>query len=225
MTDSPLPELKPIRLAVMSAMAGIYFLVVVGFWFFYDGYDVTEALMYIGGCLSGMWILQWIVLAGQARPDQRSGIGLIILLTIAFAALDVILVCGWNIFAGKTLHWIDLDNDPDWVSIFMLIGFVFGGLLVSVTGWRLPRYDFVRLVFLIHLIGTALQGLMILLPLWKSGPFYRVSEAREDTMVTVMGGMGIVFSIVLLWWGIAPITYLIAYRDYRRRMSLMDTSD
>lgn len=225
MTDSPLPDLKPIRLAVMGTLAGIYFLVFAGVWFFYDGYDPTDALLIIGGIMAGMWILQWIVLAGQANPDQRSGAALITLLAIAFGALDAILVCGWNLMCSKANPWLDLDSNDDWIPIFMLGGFVFGVLLVSLAGRRMPRYDFTRLMLFMHLIGTGLQGFMIFLPRWKEGPFRSQYDYADETFLTVMGGMGIVFFVVVLWWGIAPIAYLIAYRNYRRRMSMFNGAE
>lgn len=224
MTNSPLPDIRKLRAVLLSVLGVVYMLFLMMCLGILSGAgDIIEAMLSLGAILAGMWILQWSVFAGEAKPDVRSSIGMVTLLALAFGCMDAVLLAGWNMLALSAFGWIGVQNQGEWMGFLMLVGFIFGVALVAYAGWRLPRYDFLALMLVLHVIGGACQGAMLILPIK-----YRetvIDGYIHTTTSEIISGVSILATILVLWWGIAPITYLIAYRGYRRRLAAWEAAE
>jgi hypothetical protein len=219
MAHSPLPDIRKLRTVLHSVLGGLYVMLVLSMLFFSGYRDSLEGTILMAVVLSGMWIFQWVVFTGEARPDVRSSVELVALLALAFGSMDAVLVCGWNMLAMKAFGWIGQQNEEDWMGFFLLVGFIFGVLLVAYTGWRLPRYEFLALMLVLHVVGGACQGAMLLVPVEYKAMV--MDGYIHTTGFQILSAVSIIATGVALCWGIAPITYLIAYRGYRRRLQLI----
>lgn len=223
MSASPLPDIRRIR-QVTLVLLGVLYAVAAAL---YTGFQTLEPLTFevlsnVSGVFALLWVAQWAVLAGAPRPQQRSHWGLIILLAIGLGLLDALLVGGWNGLVMAVFSLLNSNNSGPWVSFFGVLGFVFGFLMVLLLGFRLSKYDFLRLVLLIHLLGCACQSLFVFLD-----KFYGVGYGRSHhpEMMPILSKLAIFAGVVVLIWGIAPIVYLITYRDYRKRLALTANED
>jgi hypothetical protein len=223
MSASSLPDIRPIRLILLSILGIFYFALIMLVGTFADGGMILEALIFLSGILAGMWVLQWAVLAGEAMPQKRSPLGLIVVLALAFGAVDALLVGGWNTLTMTAFGWINVLDNGDWLTFFMFIGFLFGVLVVGLMGWWLPKYDFLRLVLWMHLLGCVCQTLV--LPFIPSYGELSVEDPLNIEMMEILGRLAIAAGATVLWWGITPLAYLIAYRGYRKRLALVQEVD
>jgi hypothetical protein len=223
MAISPLPDIRKLRTVLMSVLGAVYLLLILSMPAWSARSFELELVFVLAVFLSAMWILQWVVFSGEAMPEVRSSIGLVAFLALVLGCIDAALVTSWNMLALTSFGWIRAQDQDEWTGFFMLAGFMFGVALVAYAGWRLSRYDFLALMLLLHVIGGACQGAMLILPIRHRETF--IDGYIHTTTSEILSGVSILATILVLWWGIAPITYLIAYRGYRRRLAAWEAAE
>lgn len=222
MSTSPLPDIRRIREVTLVLLAFLYAVAVLCMGFLSHEEKFFRMFLLSGG-FSLVWIAQWAVLAGEPQPQLRSHWGLIVLLAIGLGLLDALLIGGWNGLVMATLSMLNSNNSGSWVSFFGFWGFLFGFLMVLLLGFRLPKYEFLRTVLFMHLLGCACQSLFVFLNGFYDGGYV---HGHHPEMMPILGELATFAGVVVLIWGIAPIVYLITYRDYRKRMALVaDAND
>jgi hypothetical protein len=223
MTTPPplvLPALKRLRRILMSVLGILYIALVVIVFNIFGGSIDLDAVLAIIGMVTVMWILQWVTLLGDPGPRKPSPILAVLLLAFAFGSLDALLVFGWNGFSMTVLTEMSHREIGDYIVFFLLIGFVFGAVMVLFTGLRMGRYEFMRLQLLLHFFACLS---MVHFLFWNPSD-YRNGPSFSSTEFEVIGAVALVGAGLVLWWGIAPLAYLIAYRNYRSLPEPLDAA-
>jgi hypothetical protein len=152
------PNLRRLRLVLMTILGVVYLIVVViGFQAIGGSIDL-DAVLALTGIVAVMWLLQWVVLLGDRGPGKPTPILAVLLLAFAFGSLDALLVFGWNGFSMTVLTDMGHREIGDYLVFFLFLGFCFGAVMVLFTGLRMKRYDFLRLQLVVHFFACLVMA-------------------------------------------------------------------
>jgi hypothetical protein len=211
------PEYNPFlsisftRRIVMGGLGIVYFSLTVAAVVLNESWP--SMFLLFTGLLIGMWLLQWMVLAGEPRPDQPASLLLVGLMALGFGGVGAVLVMTWNFLSLYFVFGMPMEGADEWSGATGGLGFVFCALIVILVGQRLPRYPFLLLVLGANLVGCGCQVLLLFVD------FDQVVSIEFFNIFQEYGLMGLFAGFLTLWWGISPIAYLIVYRNYKMRLS------
>jgi hypothetical protein len=223
MLSSTFPALGPMRNTLLSATAVISVLLIgLPYALLSNKNASTAASLQIWMVfIILLWLLQWLCLSGEATPQLRFPTYVVWLMALPFGLLDAAFAYCW------TVTWIQIVallgiNDPadgNLAAYTALVGLPLGIAWVVMTGLVMARFDWMRMLLWSHVAGGF--GLVVLSYLFAE--LGRASDYPTETDLywrdfVVMGDFGLGAIFFLLFWGIAPISYLVTYRGYRKRL-------
>lgn len=220
MQPSPLPDFRLFRLQCRLASGGIFVV-------FYLACGVIEPDIFVFWAFIGavygtiLFGIQSLALAGDGAPHLPLNAYAVHLLAMCCGIVDSIFAWAWYSVIGIMLNSMGystdwMDGNSGWA---ILGGLLMGWMAFLFIGLKFPRYEFLRLIFWMHLFGA---GLMLAVHLYNVFGEYQLSDGSARNTLELVGYWGIAATLTLSLWGVVPAAYLWAFRNYRTRMNIAE---
>lgn len=220
MQPSPLPNFSIFRMNCRLASGGIlvvfYFSVIV----IYP--DLLMLWAFFGAVYGAILFgIQSLALAGDGAPNFPLNAYAVHILAMCCGIVDAIFAWAWYHVIGIMLNSLGYSTElmygnSGWA---ILGGLLMGWMAFLFIGLKFPRYEFLRLIFWMHLLGA---GLMLAVHLYNVYGEYQLSDGSARATMGLVGNWGIAATVTLSLWGVAPAAYLWAFRNYRTRMNIAE---